>query len=198
MKTCRHLSTHGTAAGFSLVEVQVALMLFIIVIGGVMMTYLFGLKLFEHIRPKLDVADQARLLVARFSDDVRTATQIKIGNGTETSFTEFAANKKQNGSAIQVYPTFNTNQFIRYFWDAGDNSVKRWVSTSSNATVLASGVTNDLIFAAQDFAGNILTNNQNNRVIEMELKFHKDSGVRGAANRGDYLIRTRVTRRAIL
>src|SRR5207248_4460406 len=80
-------------------------------------------------------------------------------------------NSAQSGSAVQIYPTADSNLFVRYFWNSTGNSVQRLVNSNSVATTMANNVTNSLIFSAQNFAGTVLTNNQNNRVISMMLQF---------------------------
>jgi hypothetical protein len=64
-------------------------------------------------------------------------------------------------------------------------------------------MTNQLIFDAEDMYGNILTNNQNNRVIGITMQFSKweyPIARFGSTNYDQfdyYQLRTRATRRAI-
>src|SRR5437660_472585 len=122
--------------GFTLPETQIALAIFIIVIGGMSVTYLFGVRLFEAVRPKLDATDQARVLVGKLNYEVKAASQIKVGTGSSSSFTEAAINTLQSGNSIQIYPDTDTNYFVRYFWDSYDQTVKRLVSQNrTNNTI---------------------------------------------------------------
>ena len=165
------------------------------------MTYLFGLRLFAMVRPKLDATDQARLLVGTVSSEIKGAAQIKVGTGGLLSFTEVSLNSPQSGNAIQIYPSSDTNLFVRYYYDSGDRTLKRLVNSNSVVRTMASSVTNSTVFRAEDFAGNVLTNNQNNRVISMVLQFHqREYGAGSAAkNASDFFqLRTRVTRRSLL
>ena len=191
--------------GFTLPETQIALAIFVIVIGGMSVTYLFGVRLFEMVRPKLDAMDQARVLVGKLNYEVKAASQIKVGTGSLSSFTEAALNTLQSGNAIQIYPESDTNYFVRYFCDASDQTVKRLVSqnkTNNTVSTIARSVTNQVIFSAMDYAGNVLTNNQNNRVISMTLQFYQKeypAGSRASGNASDfYQVQTRITRRSLL
>lgn len=191
--------------GFTLPETQIALAIFVIVIGGMSVTYLFGMRLFNIVKPKLDATDQARLLVGKLNYEVKSATQIKVGTGSATSFTEAAVNSAQSGNAIQIQPDTDTNYFVRYFWNASDQTVKRLVSqnkTNSTLSTIATSVTNQIIFSAQDYTGHVLTNNQNNRVISMTLQFYQKeypSGSKASGNASDfYQVQTRITRRSLL
>src|SRR5437762_47488 len=139
--------------GFTLPETQIALAIFVVVIGGMTVTYLFGMRLFEIVRPKLDATDQARALVGKLSYEVKSACQIKVGTGSSSSFTEAAVNTSQSGNAIQIQPDADTNYFVRYFWSASDQTVKRLVSqnkTNNTLSTIASSVTNQVIFSALD------------------------------------------------
>ena len=182
---------------------QIGLAIFVILIGGMAVTYLFGIRLFGFVKPKLDATDRARILLGTLSCEVRSAARIKVGSGDSTSFTEAAINTAQSGTAIQIYPGSDTNVYIRYFSDSSDQSVKRLVKNGNTViATVASSVTNSAIFSAQDYAGNVLTNNSNNRVISMTLQFFEKealvNGV-GAGKASDFFqLRTRITRRSLL
>ncbi len=200
--SCKSSNAAKLKRGFSLLETQITLALFVLVIGGVMVTYLFGLRLFEFIRPKLDASDQARVFMGKLAEEVKTATQIKIGSGDVSSFTEVGVNTSQSGSALQIYPTTDTNFYVRYFRNSSDNTVKRYVNSNGVASTMATCVTNQNLFSAQDYAGNVLTNNQNNRVIAMTLQFFQveyPGGASRSSNSADfYQLHTRITRRSLL
>ena len=62
-------------------------------------------------------------------------------------------------------------------------------------------VTNYFVFDAEDYLGNVLTNNSNNRIIHMTLQFsqweYPVAGVGNGAMYDYYQLHTKVTRRAI-
>ena len=118
-------------------ETQITLAILVVVIGGMTVTYLFGMRLFEMVRPKLDATDQARALVGKLNYEVKSASQIKVGSGSLSSFTEAALNSSQSGNAIQIYPDTDTNYFVRYFWNATDQTVKRLVSQNKTNNTLS-------------------------------------------------------------
>jgi hypothetical protein len=189
------------AAGFTLVEMQVAMAVMLIVIAGVIASHLYSLRMFELIKPKLSAADEARVAVARLSEEVRSAFVVRIGTGSSDSFTEVGPYAPQGGSALQIHPTADMNSFIRYFWDADERKVKRTSSSSDSVTVVANSVSNALVFTSEDFAGNVLTNNQNNRVIGMTLQFYQIQYPAIAVGPGSlydfYQLKTKITRRTL-
>lgn len=187
--------------GFTLTEMLVAMAVVLLVITGVISTHLYSLRMFELIKPKLSAADEAREAIARLSEEVRSAFLVRVGQGGSNSFTEVAPNAPQQGSAIQIYPTSDPNTFIRYFWDNEERKVKRASSGAPVVTVIANSVSNQVVFASEDFAGTVLTNNQNNRVISMTLQFYQIQYPAIAIGPGSlydfYQLKTKITRRTL-
>jgi hypothetical protein len=179
----------------------VAMAVVLLVITGVISTHLYSLRMFELIKPKLSAADEAREAIARLSEEVRSAFLVRVGQGGSNSFTEVAPNAPQQGSAIQIYPTSDPNTFIRYFWDNEERKVKRASSGAPVVTVIANSVSNQVVFASEDFAGTVLTNNQNNRVISMTLQFYQIQYPAIAIGPGSlydfYQLKTKITRRTL-
>jgi hypothetical protein len=102
-----------------------------------------------------------------------------VGSGSSSSFTEVGDGASQQGNAIQVYrasyhPTANSNAWIRYYRDASTAQLLRKPGPSANAQVIADYVTNAAVFYAADYTGtNILTDNDNNQVIGVQLQFYE-------------------------
>lgn len=139
--------------------------------------------------------------VNQVATDIRSAGRVRVGNGDATTFTEVVFGQRLEGNAILVYPSkLNTNNYVCYYCDVADQLLKRAVSGASEV-VLARSVTNALVFTSEDAQGQVLSNNFNNRVIGMTLRFYQDPNGNGSTGRGflyDYFqIHTRVTRRAL-
>jgi hypothetical protein len=171
------------------------------VMAGLITTYLFGLRLFEFTKPKLCASDSARSIVGKLADELRSANLIRIGQGGLSSFTEVTPGALQQGNSLQVYASTNLIYYTRYYWDGADNKLKRITNGSSYTEILANSVSNQLIFTSEDFAGNILTNNQNNRVIGVTLQFYQIEFPIIDIGPGQfydaYQVRTRITRRKL-
>ena len=184
----------------TITEMMIVVSLLMMVLTAVLTTHLFGLRFFEITKAKLVASDDARRTISRLVSEIRGAKIVRIGNGDLATFTEVADGLLQQGTAIQVYATTNTNTFVRYYW----SSVGKLRRTTNNATgddVMASSVTNSLIFTSENYAGTVLTNNQNNRVIGVTLKFKQLAYPViniGSSNYYDfYQLRLRVTRRVL-
>jgi hypothetical protein len=196
------ISNTGRRAGaFTFTEMLVVFTLLMMVLAGVMSAHLFGIRMFEITKAKLGANDEARSAISMLLEEIRTAKLVKIGNGNMGSFSEVAPNTAQRGSAVQIYPTIQTNQFIRYFWDSESRQLMRTTNGASAVSVVAHSITNQMVFTAEDFRGNILTNNENNRVIGLTLQFYQIQYPIVLVGPGHYYdfyqLRTKITRRTL-
>ena len=186
---------------FTLAELMVSMAILFLFINGILYCHLFGMRMFQITKAKLGASDDARQAISLMISEIRTAKIIKVGDGSLSSFTEIPTNTPQVGSAIQIHATTNTNVFVRYFWDSGDNKLKRTTNGSTAANVVAHYITNNLVFTSEDYAGNVITDNQNNRVIGLDLKFYQMEYPVYAIGPGNYFdyyeLRSKITRRVL-
>lgn len=187
-------------AGFSLVEVQVALATFLLIIGVAISIHFFGLRMFQQTRMTLEATDDARNFIGGVRDEIRSCTIVHVGKGDFQTFAEIPDDTPQIGNAVKIFPGTNLNRYVIYFHDS-DNTLKRWSTDNKKLTTICEYVTNRNVFAAQDFRGSVLTNNENNRVIEVTLRFLQEH-TKGASQKGGlhnyYQAQTKVTRRKVL
>jgi prepilin-type N-terminal cleavage/methylation domain-containing protein len=180
-------------AGFTLPEIMIAMGVFSLVVLGVVSTHIFGLKMATINQSKLIATQDARAALDRIRDDVRAGKIVYVGNGNSNSFVRVPPNNRQEGNSLLIHHTLNTNRYVHYFLDPGEDTLKRRTSFG-RLEVIASNVTNTMPFRAEDYLGRVLTNDQNNRVIRMSLEFHQHQ----FQDKFDhYRLQTKVTRRAI-
>ncbi len=194
------LPSFSSQRAFTLTEVMVSASLMMMVMAGIIGANIFGLRMMQITRAKLGANDEARKAIGKLVSEVRSAKLVKIGTGSLSTFTEVDVDTLQKGSALQLYTIDdNTNQFIRYFWDSSDNRLKRTTNGASSVAVIASYITNSLIFSCEDYKGNVLTNNENNRVVALTLQFFQIEFpvvLVGPGRHFDfYQLRTKITRR---
>lgn len=198
--SCRKASRHVLA--FTLTELMVTMTLVMIVMAGVVYGHIAGLKLYGLTRAKLGASDAARSALSRLLEEIRTARRVQVGNGSATSFTGIEEGNAQRGNAIMLTPTLNTNQWVRYYLDPDSSRLLRLDYNDTRPTIIAEYVSNRLVFAAQDFQGNVLSNYFNNRVIAVDLEFYQVQypitpiGTPGAYF-DYYRLTTRATRRTL-
>lgn len=184
----------------TLTEMMVGMAIVLLVMAGVLSAHVFGLRLFEVTKTKLGASDDARVAIGLMVTEIRSAKLIRVGNGSAGSFVEAPLDTPQQGNAVQIHPSSSPTNFVRYYRDPADQKLKRQPDAGP-ATVVASAITNALVFTAEDFSGTILTNNENNRVIGLTLQFCQleyPSVAIGPGNLYDfYQLRTKITRRTL-
>jgi len=200
--TCNRRREHRLGLrAFTLVEIQVSMAVILLVMGGVISSHVFGLKLNEATRCRLSASDAARNAIGRLVTDIRSAKDIQVGSGTFSAFSQVADGTLQRGSAIRIYPTTNTNSFVVYYRDSSDSCLKRAETAVPQPKKIAEFLTNTMLFTSENFTGAVLTDNENNRVIGVDLQFYQIRYPITTVGPGGffdyYQVRTKITRRAL-
>jgi hypothetical protein len=162
--------------GFTLAEVMIALTIFLLMIIGIISANLFGLSMFQMNQTKLNATRWSRETIEYMTDQIHTCNSLSIVNvDTNANGTGLLPGETQQGNGLQIFPTTNTDNYIIYFVNLSDQTfrLRRTTNQISNVVILADSITNTLPFSAQDLAGNILTNSQNNQVIHLTLEFYQ-------------------------
>jgi Tfp pilus assembly protein PilW len=198
----RHSLHSRRARAFTLIEMLITMVTVVVASGAALGAYLYAIRMTQFVNPKLGSSDEARRAVSLLTDEIRAARNVKIGSGSLSSFAEVAAFSPQEGSALQLYPTVDTNYFVRYFWDSADKKLKRTTNGTSTTLVIANSVSNNIVFRAEDHKGVLMSNNFNNRVIAMELNFYQIQYPITSVGPGHYYdfyrLRAKFTRRTLL
>ncbi|HLH54606.1 MAG TPA: prepilin-type N-terminal cleavage/methylation domain-containing protein [Verrucomicrobiae bacterium] len=199
MKTGALHRTGPARSGFTLAEITTAMAIFSLVTVAVLYSHLFGLRVFNICATRLSASQGSRSALSHLYEDVRSGKLVYVGNGSSAGFTNVPLNNPRQGNALQIFQSSATNQFVRYFMDPGTQSLRRYDSASGQLQVIAPFVTNLVAFSAEDYAGNSLTNDQNNRVIKLELDFYQWEFpvAQVGAYYDSYHLQTRISRRNI-
>jgi len=165
--------------GFTLAEILIAMTVFVMLVAGIVSANLFGLRMFQVNETKLKATEWSRRTFGKIADEIHSCNSISILNGdTNGNFTGLLDGETQQGNALQIYPTTNINSYTIYFVNSSDATFRRTVVAPSGTStvILADSVTNTMIFTAEslrDGSFQVLTNNQNNRVIHLTLEFYQ-------------------------
>jgi len=176
---------------------------------------------------KLSTTSNTRMVLNDIRDKIREGQIVNIGNYEWTgndpaaaNFTPIANPNRQQGNALIIYPSAaSTNTFTLMFLQPGSGTnFSPGTPSSTNSLIMemyndgkltvsndvANFITNQVVFTAVDYTGtNILTNNVNNRVIQVDLYFSQWEFPIAAfgTNRYNaydyYRVQTRVTRRLV-
>lgn len=185
---------------FTLPEVMVTMAIFSLMVIGVVSSNIFGLKLNEIAKTKLGVNEYSRRALSLMTKDIRESKSTCVGAGDATTFTEPLPGVVRQGNALQINPLQdNTNVFIRYYRDT-DQRIKKVTNTNGTPVVVADYISNNVVFAEEDFRGAVLTNRQASAVVSLNLNFYKIEFPVVVIGQGAYyeyyLLRTRITRRS--
>lgn len=191
----RRKAATAARAGFTLPELLIALTVFILLLGGILSSHLFGLSLFRITETKLNATEDARKTISKLVDEVQSCTTSLVGSVTNGVFTALLDGQQQQGPGLIIYPTTNKTNFIIYFVNPSDKTFRRTTSKVGTATVLAESITNTVVFRAQDYLGVVATNNQGNRVFHLNLEFYQSKRFMQGADY--YKLETTATRRAL-
>jgi hypothetical protein len=185
----------------TLTELLITSALMTVVLGGVVYSHLMGGKLMQFAAAKLGASDSARKAFGKLQDEVRAATAIEVGDGTATAFTAATNGTALQGRAVQIYPTTNLNWWIRYYYQTNTGELRRVTSSNSTPQVIASYVTNAVIFSKEDYLGNTLTADAGNSAVNVRLQFYQLTypvTKVGSNNYYEYFqLQSRITRRIL-
>ena len=197
----RTVRKHNPLRAFTFIELLIVMALLSMLLTGVVAAHVTGLRMIEMTKAKLGANDEARQAISKLIEEIRAGKVVKIGTGDLNSFAEIPMNTPQRGSAVQIYASADTIQFVRYFWDTDSAQLMRTTNGASAVSVVANSITNNIIFTAEDFRGQVLTNNENNRVIGLMLQFYQLQYPVVRIGPGElydyYQLRTKITRRAL-
>jgi len=213
LKNIRNRSRWKNVRGFTLAEMVITVGVFLFVFTGVMVSIqIFGLRIYSLAATKLVATAGGRHALDQIRDEVQEAKTVYVGNCSiygPSSFTLIGLTNAQAGNALIVYPTTNTTSYTLFYLDTSTatNYLKQCNVTNGVAVLtntLTGYITNQIVFDAEDYQGNIATNYQsldNRLVIRVIMQFsqweYPIAYVGGVGlNAYDYYqLRTRIYRR---
>jgi len=193
MKSSRQ-NSHRSRAAFTLPEVMVAMTVFSFLVTGIVFAHLYGLSMFRLTENALTATADARQVVGRMTEEIRTSNNTLIGNVKSGEFVALLNGETQQASGLLIYPSANLSNFIVYFVNPADQTFRRTTSQPDSAVIVAESVTNAVVFRAENHLGQVLTNNLNNRVIHFNLEFYQPRASKQVAEY--FKLESSVTRRA--
>lgn len=185
------------ARGFTLVEMMVAVAVFSLVVIVTVALQVYAMRVYTLAATKLTATAGARAAMNSIRDQVRESRLVYVGDYAYSTgnppidFTPMTNGDLQEGNALMIYPTTATNSFTLVYLQAGykPNNFSAFSSNGSpigtNSLLLitytngglaysndlADYITNQIVFDAENFEGQVLSTNENNGVIHMTLNF---------------------------
>jgi prepilin-type N-terminal cleavage/methylation domain-containing protein len=167
--------TGRAGVGFTLVEMMISLSIFSLVTIGMITLLMFGQRYDQLIQSKLGASDESRRGFNDLTEDIRSAKIWQIGNGSASTFTAIANGSAQQGNALKLNLTVNTNFFIVYYFDTSSHELLRRHSSDIAPKVIAGDLTNitanSMTFRAENYRGDIQKDLTHKGVINAMLEF---------------------------
>lgn len=198
---CSAVHRHAQRAyAFTLPELMVTMSIFGLAIAAMLSSHLFGLRQDQLVRGKLGVSDQSRLAFNRLVQEIQSAKLVHVGNLSGTTFTPIPDGQPLQGTAIEIHPTTDTNNFIRYFFNTDEGQLWRAESSGSGSDLVADNLTDNLYFRRENHLGEVLTDYEHNHAIAIFMEFKQFEYPLTQVGYGHhydyYKMEFRVTRRA--
>ncbi len=228
MLSPRARATKPAVSAFTVVEMVTVAAIFALVIIWLVELQIFALRMYTLAATKTTATQTGRQALNKMRDAIRSANTTDVGNYNPTNgggFIQASNGAPQTGNALQMtFLDIDGNLTITnlFYLDTtqpvsadqpydfplcslisiGSNSVSTNLSVTTS--LLANYVTNNYIFSAEDYQGNLISNSSaylNNGVIHITMQFDQweyPIGFIGtnAVNAYDfYRLTSRVTRR---
>jgi hypothetical protein len=136
------LRTRPTQA-FTLAEMMVALGVFVLMVLGIVFTWLFCLQWDELVCSKLGASEMTRMSFDQLTSDIRSAKDWKIGtasnSGTSVSFTPCTNQMLQAGNAVALT---NSTGYAIYYFDTNACQLCRVTNVATTVQILVQNLTN--------------------------------------------------------
>ena len=158
-------------AGLTLAETMVAAAVFSLTVIALIYLQMFGMRMDQLVNSKVGSAELARMSFNTMANDIRAAKIWQIGNGDYSSFAGIPLGTNQQGNALKLSLTTDTNAYYLYYFDTNQCKLYRCHSGSDDRTCLAQYLTNSMYFQAEDFQGNKETDLTHKGVINVVMQF---------------------------
>ena len=155
----------------TLTEMVVAMGVFSFVTIGLVYTNLFTMKQDQLANSKLGASDAARRGFGLLADDVRSAKIWRVGTGGQSSFTPIANGTAQQGTALMINQTSDTNYYIVYYFNTDTQELRRRRSGVTGSQLIAQNLTNTMYFRAENYRGDVQTTLTHKGVVDVVMQF---------------------------
>ena len=188
-----------SCSAFTLNEMLVTSTLFLMLLGGFLSAQLFGVRLYEISKAKLSMTDDAPRIFNQLASEIHSAKFIQVGSGSSNRFAPATLSAPRMGNALQISTSLSGTPYIRYYLDSSDFTLKR-MDTNGTISSVARSITNNIVFSIINRFDDILTNEQPQKIIQIELT-RSNQNTNGTPyglgkSSGDYHLITKVFARA--
>lgn len=196
----KHLK-RGGAKAYTLLEIMMSVSIMSIAFLAFTFSVSEGGRIAELANGKLTYTSEAHQFMNTILPDIREAKDIEIGLWSGGVFTPITNSSYRVAHAIQVFASTNVTDYVVYYLDPSDDTLKSYAYGAAEPDRLVGTVTNTTPFSKEDFQGNLLTNDTSNFVLGILLEVN-DTVFGNPLSDGQYQfdnfrLNTKVTRRMV-
>lgn len=151
---------------------MVASAVFALIMGSVIVLYVFSARATSGVSMQLQFGSQARVLNF-MANEIKSATQVVVQNYDGTSFSSIAAGNAQQGNALSLTVPYGTttNQVLYWlnFTGTPTGTLYRAVVNSNNSKKVFNNITNAVPFALKSFDGSVASNQTQRTLVSIDL-----------------------------
>jgi prepilin-type N-terminal cleavage/methylation domain-containing protein len=161
----------------TLVEMMVAMSIFGLAVIALVYTQMFAMRQNQLVNSKLGASDQSRRGFDVLARDIRSCKIWQVGNGTVAAngtvsgFTPVPNGTAQQGTALKVHLTTDTNSYALYCFDTTRCQLRRVHTGETGSKLIAEHLTNSMYFRAENYRGAIQTDLTHKGVINVVMQF---------------------------
>jgi len=163
----------GCRGSANLPALLIGASILLVVVGAALSTHVFGLRMMHVVEANRGLDEATRVAIQKLEAEIRSAKDVQVGTGDAYQFKPCDPNGLQSGDALQIYPTNDVRQFIRYYRSASDRSLSRLASGERTPTLVVGNVANAAVFTLENHSGVVLTNLPANRIVHTRLSLSK-------------------------
>jgi hypothetical protein len=167
MKTLHPTNSQKSRNAFTIPELLLSLSIFLVCVVGIVSLQILGLKMNAISASKLKSTASSLKTLNLVRDQVLEANSVLVGNGDSNSFRVTGT----IGNALQVYPTTNSSNYLRFYLSTDDNTLYELNNSNSAVMAIAPNITNESVFQTVDFQGNTSSSSREHYAIKMTLQF---------------------------
>lgn len=160
-----------TTRAFTLTELMVTMAVFALVVMAMVSLQVFGFKMNSLTSNKTESTGDSLKVLDQIRNRIRAATnEIFVGNFNlnNNTFTPIGGNTPQIGNAVQIFN--NATDYFTFFREPNGIVCER--ATDDAAIALTrSKLINTLPFQAEDYKGNVMSNQNGHFTIKMTFEF---------------------------
>jgi type II secretory pathway component PulJ len=163
-------------AGFTIVEMMFATGIFTLVMGSVLILYVFSARATSAVNRQFDINNGARV-VNLMVKEIKSAQTVAVQSYDGSSFSAIPNGSAQQGNALMLTIPSGTNTLQVWYWRNLSGQIYRASLNTGRSKLFLSNVTNTAPFALKNYGGAVITTITGRTLVDINI-FVLDANVK--------------------